>query len=80
MIHLVEHHAGHGLGLDGHEPPWLDIGNQKPLRPGMVLSCEPGFYEVGLGGFRHSDTVLITEDAREQMTYYPRKLEDLVIK
>jgi len=80
MINFVEHHAGHGLGLDGHEPPWLDIGNEKPLRAGMVLSCEPGFYEVGFGGFRHSDTVLITEEGKEQMTYYPRKLEDLFIK
>jgi len=76
---LMRHHTGHGLGLEGHEPPWLDIGNDEVLRPGMVLSCEPGIYESGYGGFRHSDTVLITEDGAEIVTYYPRDLESLTI-
>jgi Xaa-Pro dipeptidase len=80
LIHLVEHHTGHGLGLEDHEPPWLDIGNEKPLRAGMVLSCEPGLYEVGFGGFRHSDTIVITQEGKEQITYYPRELEDLIVK
>ncbi|HVO36720.1 MAG TPA: Xaa-Pro peptidase family protein [Candidatus Acidoferrum sp.] len=79
LIHLVKHHTGHGLGLDGHEPPWLDIGNDEPLQAGMVVSCEPGIYETGFAGFRHSDTVLITEDAMELLTYYPRNLEELCI-
>ena len=79
LINLVKHHTGHGLGLEGHEPPWLDIGNDEPLRAGMVVSCEPGIYEVGFGGFRHSDTVLITEDGAELLTYYPRNLEQLTI-
>lgn len=80
LLHLVEHHTGHGLGLEGHEPPWLDIGNDEPLKTGMIVSCEPGFYEVGFGGFRHSDTILITKDGKEQMTYYPRDLENLIIR
>lgn len=80
LINLVEHHAGHGLGLEGHERPWLDIGNNQPLSAGMILSCEPGIYEIGFGGFRHSDTILITEEGKEQMTYYPRELENLIIK
>jgi len=79
LMHLVLHHTGHGLGLEGHEPPWLDIGNEEPLRAGMVVSCEPGIYEVGFAGFRHSDTVLITEDGAEVITYYPRDLEELTI-
>ncbi len=79
LMSLVKHHTGHGLGLEGHEPPWLDIGNDEPLRAGMVVSCEPGIYEVGFGGFRHSDTVLITEDGAELLTYYPRSLEQLTI-
>ncbi len=79
LIHLVKHHAGHGLGLEGHELPWLDIGNPEPLRTGMVVSCEPGIYEVGFAGFRHSDTVLITRDAAEIITYYPRDLDELTI-
>ena len=79
LSHLVLHHSGHGLGLEGHEPPWLDIGNEEPLRAGMVVSCEPGIYEVGFAGFRHSDTVLITEEGAEIITYYPRELEALTI-
>ena len=79
LIHLVKHHTGHGLGLEGHEPPWLDVGNDKALRPGMVLSCEPGLYEAGFAGFRHSDTVLITKEGGERLTYYPRGLEDLIV-
>jgi len=79
LMHLVKHHTGHGLGLEGHEPPWLDVGNEEPLRAGMVVSCEPGIYETGFAGFRHSDTVLITEDGAEIITYYPRNLEALTI-
>ena len=75
----VLHHTGHGLGLEGHEPPWLDIGDQTVLKPGMVLSCEPGIYIPGFAGFRHSDTVLITEDGAEIITYYPRDIESLTI-
>lgn len=76
---LIRHHSGHGLGLEGHEPPWLDIGNDEILRVGMIVSCEPGIYEPGFGGFRHSDSVLITEDGAEIVTYYPRDLESLTI-
>ena len=45
----------------------------------MVFTVEPGPYAPDLGGFRHSDTVLITEDGLEIMTYYPRELESLII-
>jgi Xaa-Pro dipeptidase len=76
---LTRHHTGHGLGLEGHEPPWLDVGNDTVLEPGMVVSCEPGLYEPGFGGFRHSDTVLITQEGAEPLTYYPRDLESLTI-
>jgi len=79
LMHLVKHHTGHGLGLEGHEGPWLDMGNNESLRAGMVVSCEPGIYETGFAGFRHSDTILITEDGAEIITYYPRDLEALTI-
>ncbi len=79
LMHLVKHHTGHGLGLEGHELPWLDIGNEESLRSGMVLSCEPGIYETGFAGFRHSDTVLVTEEGAEIITYYPRNLDALII-
>jgi len=76
---LMRHHAGHGLGLEGHEPPWLDLGNDEILKAGMIVSCEPGIYEPGFGGFRHSDTALIAEDGVETITYYARDLESLTI-
>jgi Xaa-Pro dipeptidase len=79
LMPLVKHHTGHGLGLEGHEPPWLDIGNDEPLRARMIVSCEPGIYQTGFAGFRHSDTVLITEDGAEIITYYPRNLDALTL-
>jgi Xaa-Pro aminopeptidase len=79
LMNLVKHHAGHGLGLEVHEPPWLDIGNEEPLKSGMIVSCEPGIYETGFAGFRHSDSVLAKDDGAEVLTYYPRGLDDLII-
>ncbi|UCH32631.1 MAG: aminopeptidase P family protein [Candidatus Bathyarchaeota archaeon] len=76
---LMRHHTGHGIGLEGHEPPWLDVGNDAILKPGMVISCEPGIYEQGFGGFRHSDSILVTQDGAEIITYYPRGLDALTI-
>jgi len=73
------HHTGHGIGLEGHEPPWIDQGNHGLLKPGMILSCEPGIYIPGFGGFRHSDTVLITQQGSETITNYPRDLKSLTI-
>jgi Xaa-Pro dipeptidase len=74
-----KHHSGHGIGLRYHEGPFLDSGDHTVLQPGMVLTVEPGLYMAGLGGFRHSDTVVITEDGMELITYYPRDLESLTI-
>jgi Xaa-Pro aminopeptidase len=73
------HHTGHGIGLRYHEGPFLDQGDHTVLQPGMVLTVEPGLYASGLGGFRHSDTVVITEDGMDLITYYPRDLESLTI-
>lgn len=75
----LRHHAGHSLGLEIHEPPYLDVGETVALEPGMVLSVEPGLYVPGLGGFRHSDTVLVTDDGHEVLSRYPRDLEALVV-
>ncbi len=75
----VKHHTGHGIGLQGHEPPYLDQGNDRKLKPGMVVSLEPGVYELGYAGFRHSDTLVVTEDGCEWITYYPRNIESLTI-
>ncbi|MGH7910399.1 MAG: M24 family metallopeptidase, partial [Candidatus Dormibacteraceae bacterium] len=78
VMEAWRHHVGHGLGMEVHEAPFLDVGNDRVLEPGMVLSVEPGLYVPGLGGFRHSDTVAVTGDGIELMTKYPRDLASLV--
>jgi Xaa-Pro aminopeptidase len=72
------HHQGHNIGLEGHEAPFFDIGDDSIMKPGMVVSVEPGIYVPGLGGFRHSDTGVITNDGFEIITHYPRELKDLI--
>lgn len=73
------HHVGHGLGQRIHESPFLDVGDDTRLEPGMVLSVEPGLYVPGVGGFRHSDTLLVTEDGFDMLTDYPRDLASLTL-
>ncbi|MCE2490578.1 MAG: aminopeptidase P family protein [Anaerolineae bacterium] len=73
------HHSGHTIGLRYHEGPFLDFGDDTPMLPGMVFTVEPGLYDAALGGFRHSDTVAVTEDGVEVMTYYPRDVTSLTI-
>ena len=74
-----KHHTGHAIGLRYHEAPFLDLHDQTELLPGMVFTVEPGLYDKDLGGFRHSDTVVVTEEGIEMLTYYPRDLESLTI-
>jgi Xaa-Pro dipeptidase len=74
-----KHHVGHCIGLRYHEGPFLDIGDDTEIKPGMVFTVEPGLYAAGLGGFRHSDTVAVTDDGIEFLTYYPRDLESLTL-
>lgn len=74
------HHVGHALGILGHEAPFFDIGDQTEIRPGMVFSVEPGLYVPGLGGFRHSDTLVVTETGIELLTYYPRDLDRMICR
>jgi Xaa-Pro dipeptidase len=74
-----KHHVGHCIGLRYHEGPFLDIGDETEIKPGMVFTVEPGLYAAKLGGFRHSDTVAVTDDGIEFLTYYPRDLESLTL-
>ncbi len=73
------HHTGHCIGLRYHEGPFLDAGDETVIQPGMVFTVEPGIYAPNIGGFRHSDTVAVTEHGIEMLTYYPRDLESLTI-
>ncbi len=75
----ILHRTGHGFGITGHEAPYVALGDDRKLVPGMLISIEPGVYIPGKGGFRHSDTILITETGNVSLTDAPDKLEDLVI-
>ena len=54
------HRTGHGIGLDGHEAPYIVAGNALPLEAGMTFSIEPGFYVAGRHGARIEDIVACT--------------------
>jgi D-alanyl-D-alanine dipeptidase len=56
------HRLGHGIGLDGHEAPYLVSGNNAALQPGMAFTIEPGLYLPGRFGVRIEDSVWLSED------------------
>ena len=57
--HAIRHRIGHGMGVEGHEAPWLAPGDETRASPGMVFSCEPGVYRPGVDGWRTIDTLLV---------------------
>ena len=56
------HRTGHGLGMEGHEEPYIRAGNPMPLEPGMTFTIEPGIYVPGENGVRVEDDVVVTEE------------------
>jgi Xaa-Pro dipeptidase len=72
-------HTGHAIGLRNHEAPFLDVGDHTILEPGMVFTIEPGLYDPEVGGFRHSDTVVVTESGVDVLTSYPSDIESLTL-
>ncbi|WP_257459149.1 M24 family metallopeptidase [Archangium lipolyticum] len=73
------HRTGHGFGLGNHEAPWVSEGSTDVLRENMLISIEPGIYLPGVGGIRHSDTVLVTRDGYEPLTRYPTDLASMTL-
>ena len=73
------HGLGHGLGLLVHEAPRLAVKNPTILKPGMVVTVEPGIYLPGWGGVRIEDDVLVTRTGHEVLTHVPKRLEDAVV-
>jgi len=69
------HRVGHGLGMDGHEWPYLVRGNTLNLAPGMTFSDEPGIYLRGEFGVRLEDDMVITESGAELLTSQSPSLE-----
>ena len=66
------HRTGHGIGLDGHEEPWIVAGNEVEVRAGMAFSIEPGIYVPGVHGARIEDIVVVTDDGAESVNHRPR--------
>ncbi len=71
------HRTGHGLGMEGHEPPYMRAGNQLKLAAGMTFTVEPGIYLPGRGGVRIEDDVVVTESGVVSLTDMPRELKML---
>ena len=63
----LTHRLGHGIGLDGHEWPYLVRGNATQLKAGMTFTDEPGIYIPGELGIRHEDTVAVTAEGCENL-------------
>ncbi|HEX6558881.1 MAG TPA: Xaa-Pro peptidase family protein [Longimicrobiales bacterium] len=68
------HRLGHGIGLEGHEWPYLVRGNDLLLKPGMSFSDEPGIYQYGKFGMRLEDIIVITENGAEMLTPQSKSL------
>ncbi|OAN79586.1 peptidase M24 [Jannaschia sp. EhC01] len=58
----IRHRIGHGMGLEGHEAPWLAPGDATPIQTHTIFSNEPGVYRPGLDGYRTINTMIVTED------------------
>jgi Xaa-Pro aminopeptidase len=71
---LFLHRTGHGIGLDGHEDPYIVTGNTAPLSAGMTFSIEPGIYWSGRFGARIEDIVVCTDDGAERLNTLPTDL------
>jgi Xaa-Pro dipeptidase len=91
---LAQHHVGHNIGMGGHEPPYIDRGwsdhvesddtDMDPdadavMEPGHIYTIEPGIYTDD-AGYRHSDTIAVTDDGVDWLTCFPRDLESNVIR
>ena len=74
------HGLGHGIGLDIHEAVRLGPQSDETLKPGMVVTVEPGVYLDGQFGIRIEDDVLVTRDGCEVLTSVPREFDDAIIE
>ena len=68
------HRTGHGIGMEGHEPPYARAGNPMLMQSGMTFTVEPGIYLRGRAGVRIEDDILVTDQGSESLTTLPREL------
>lgn len=75
----IMHRVGHSIGVTGHEGPFLATSYHHEIKQNMLFTVEPGIYIEGVGGFRHSDTVLITQSGNQILTPVKDSLEDMTL-
>jgi Xaa-Pro aminopeptidase len=76
---FFSHGTGHGIGLQVHESPALRPNSQAILKPGMVVTIEPGIYIRGWGGVRIEDDVLVTRTGHEVLSTLPKNLDSVLV-
>ena len=81
MAEYIYHRPAHGQGSEGHQPPYIALGDHTMLERGMTFSNEPGLYAPGLGfGYNHSDVVLVEADRGLQLASVPYSREWCFLK
>ena len=73
------HALGHGFGLEVHEQPRLAANVDRPLKPGMIVTVEPGIYLPRWGGIRIEDDILVTRDGHEVLSVLPTDLASCIV-
>jgi Xaa-Pro dipeptidase len=68
------HRTGHGIGMEGHEDPYMRGDNQQLLEPGMTYTVEPGIYLPGRNGVRIEDDMCVTDSGADSLSDMPREL------
>lgn len=68
------HHCGHGIGIEGYDPPLISPNDHTELEEGMVLCIEPPYYEIGFAGLQVEDMVVVTKKGADFLSTLNREI------